>query len=491
MLRKRVKFAPVATIITGSRLRSPLLGAAFFALAAAMTLPAQTPLQSAITQKCNAGGGVLNITSAYYTQNTPLTLCSNLTLVGEGAYATKIETTLSSGSLFSLAGLSNVVLQGFGISKTGSAGGTAFYLQGTQHSRLQDIIIQGPFSVGVELTTNSSSSTSFNSLDGVSMHAMARNAVGLWLVPATSVLTQTVSNNRIFNVMVGLQPNDGIIGVKVDSPNGIAQVSENVFVNGDWSNNGTTSGSGVVIASSATRNMIFTGCTIESNKTQGVLVGWGNSGVDFLGCIIQGNGPNNTTAQNFTDHSSGNSDVVMSVISGMLPAWSLDLAGAAEFAGLGLNGQSAIANGIQGKPGMTFQVSGSSEMVLNASDVVISQPVLAKRFVATGTALTEANFGLSASWGVGASVTVLPGSDDQRGQFTVTAGSSPSANATVTLRFADGSWQTSPFAQVMRNDQHSPQANPTWEADQQSLIITFPKAPASGVSYTFSYQLIG
>ena len=473
-----------------ARLYTSLFGLLVFAVSSASLL-AQTTLQSAITQKCAAGGGIVNITAAYYTQNTPLTLCSNLTLAGAGAYATKIDTTLSSGDLFSLAGLSNVVLQDFGIYKTGTAGGTAIYMAGTQHSRLEDIVIVGLFSIGVELTTNSNTSTSFNSLDAIAMNGLAQNAIGLWLVPATGVLTQTINNNRIFNVMVGLQPNDGIVGVRIDSPNATRQVTENVFINGDWSNNGTTSGNGVIIAASSARNIIFTGCTIESNKTQGVLVGSGNYGIDFIGCIIQGNGASNTTAENFTDNSSGNSDLVMSTISGMLPAWSLNLAGAAEFAGIGLNGESAIANGIQGTPGMAFQIAGSNEMVLNASDVVISQPVYAKRFIAAGTALTETDFTLGAGWGSGAVVTVLAGSDDQRGQFTITAGASPSADASVTIQFADGAWQSAPFAQVMRNDQHSPVVNPTWETDTQSLIIVFPGKPVAGTTYTFSYQLIG
>jgi hypothetical protein len=79
-----------------------------------------------------------------------------------------------------------------------------------------------------------------------------------------------------------------------------------------------------------------------------------------------------------------------------------------------------------------------------------------KRFsVNKGTPLTSSNFALS-GWGSGATVTVSTTSYDGAGRITVTTGSSPSANPTVTLTFADGTWTTNSECPPARGDQSGP-----------------------------------
>lgn len=67
-----------------------------------------------------------------------------------------------------------------------------------------------------------------------------------------------------------------------------------------------------------------------------------------------------------------------------------------------------------------------------------------------GTAIASTDVTLS-GFGTGASVSaVKSGSTDTRGAFTVTAGSTPSANPTATLTFKDGAFEAAPFAVACR-----------------------------------------
>ena len=108
-----------------------------------------------------------------------------------------------------------------------------------------------------------------------------------------------------------------------------------------------------------------------------------------------------------------------------------------------------------------------------------------------GTGLTSSDFSLS-GWGSSASVSVYPGSTDQRGQIAVTAnGSGTAANPTVTLTFHDGTWFAAPFAIVARNDANAPAGTPTWSTTSRKLVITFQGMPVAGSYYTFTWMVIG
>ena|SRR2546422_1005964 len=108
-----------------------------------------------------------------------------------------------------------------------------------------------------------------------------------------------------------------------------------------------------------------------------------------------------------------------------------------------------------------------------------------------GTTLAGGNFTLSASFGSSAAVGSIAGTDT-RAQFTITSvGTGQSANPTITLTFADGTYTTSPFAIVTRNGGDQPSVLPTWSTTGTTLAITFPGTPAAGETYTFAVQILG
>jgi hypothetical protein len=108
-----------------------------------------------------------------------------------------------------------------------------------------------------------------------------------------------------------------------------------------------------------------------------------------------------------------------------------------------------------------------------------------------GTGLTSSDFSLW-GWGSSPTVTVYPGSTDQRGQITVTvSGSGMEANPTLTLTFHDGTWLNAPFAVVGRNDPFPPVGTPIWSTTSRTLVITLQGTPVAGSYYTFAWVVIG
>lgn len=63
-----------------------------------------------------------------------------------------------------------------------------------------------------------------------------------------------------------------------------------------------------------------------------------------------------------------------------------------------------------------------------------------------GTPLAAGNVALSSGFGTSPSSILTAGSTDTRGQIQVTVGTSPTANPTITITFADGTFGTAPFA---------------------------------------------
>lgn len=69
-----------------------------------------------------------------------------------------------------------------------------------------------------------------------------------------------------------------------------------------------------------------------------------------------------------------------------------------------------------------------------------------------GSAVVAGDVTLSAGWGTTASVVIATGSNDSRGEMTITAnGTGIAANPTVTLTYHDGTWTTTTWPMVMRN----------------------------------------
>jgi hypothetical protein len=108
-----------------------------------------------------------------------------------------------------------------------------------------------------------------------------------------------------------------------------------------------------------------------------------------------------------------------------------------------------------------------------------------------GNDLASSDLSLS-GWGSSATVSIDPGSTDQRGQIAVTAkGLGISANPTLTLTFRDGPWFAAPFAVVGRNDPNAPARAPTWRTTPKMLVITFQGTPVAGTVYKFSWMVMG
>ncbi len=106
------------------------------------------------------------------------------------------------------------------------------------------------------------------------------------------------------------------------------------------------------------------------------------------------------------------------------------------------------------------------------------------------TAIAAGDVALHANWGTTPG-TVVAGTD-QRGQLSITTGTTPGANPTVILTFADGVWTTAPFALVVRTDGLSDLFTVpiTWVTSTAALTITLTGTPVAGV-YKFAYIIWG
>lgn len=87
-----------------------------------------------------------------------------------------------------------------------------------------------------------------------------------------------------------------------------------------------------------------------------------------------------------------------------------------------------------------------------------------------GSAIVAGDIALGVGWGTTASVSVAAGSNDQRGEFTVTSAGTGQAQATATvaLTFKDGAYAATPFAMV----QLAESSNAVNEAQPQIVVAT-------------------
>jgi len=115
-----------------------------------------------------------------------------------------------------------------------------------------------------------------------------------------------------------------------------------------------------------------------------------------------------------------------------------------------------------------------------------------RRFKASkGTALVAGDFALS-GWGTGASIAVSANSRDQNFEISVTAGTTPGANPTVTFTFKDLTFTTSPAIPCSRNDALATAgrfAQTTLSAT--APVFTFIGTPVAAEVYKMSGSFMG
>lgn len=102
-----------------------------------------------------------------------------------------------------------------------------------------------------------------------------------------------------------------------------------------------------------------------------------------------------------------------------------------------------------------------------------------------GTPLSRKNVSLGQEWGFGASVLSILGYDPNF-VVVVKAGRSVSVNPSLSVTFADGSWNTPCVPSTTRGDTNIP-ASATWTVSSKNakgITLTFVGTPASGKDYT-------
>jgi len=117
--------------------------------------------------------------------------------------------------------------------------------------------------------------------------------------------------------------------------------------------------------------------------------------------------------------------------------------------------------------------------------------VKGKRFRSAGTAVDSGDFDISGAWGADRSITGVTG-DDVAGTVTVhPQGTGITANPTVKLTFADGSFGTAPTVQVkLQASTSSPLAAAiTWVVTATYVQWTYHDTPVDDI--TFSWVAIG
>lgn len=103
-------------------------------------------------------------------------------------------------------------------------------------------------------------------------------------------------------------------------------------------------------------------------------------------------------------------------------------------------------------------------------------------------ALVAGDFALSAGWGSGASVSAITGAD-RAARFTVTAGTSPSANPTISFTYKNGSWGArSPQVMSARGGGSQPTVPLTHSTTATVLTLTFQGTPVAAETYIINFM---
>lgn len=110
-----------------------------------------------------------------------------------------------------------------------------------------------------------------------------------------------------------------------------------------------------------------------------------------------------------------------------------------------------------------------------------------------GTALVAGNVAIGVGWGGTAVLAITAGSNDQAGQFVITASATTPAQATATivLTFADGAYNAAPWCLcTTTNDNAIDTGHVTWSSTTTALTLTFTVLPVATKIYTFTYLVI-
>jgi hypothetical protein len=108
------------------------------------------------------------------------------------------------------------------------------------------------------------------------------------------------------------------------------------------------------------------------------------------------------------------------------------------------------------------------------------------------TALVSGDFGNS-GWGTSPTFAVTRGTD-MAAQVTMTCGTTPSANPTITLTFKDGTWSTIPVVVACRADSAVAPTTAYWAVTAVSataVTFTFVGTPTAGNVYGLAFHCLG
>jgi len=107
-----------------------------------------------------------------------------------------------------------------------------------------------------------------------------------------------------------------------------------------------------------------------------------------------------------------------------------------------------------------------------------------------GTALTTGNFSIS-GWGTGASIAAASGTDTLA-VIQISTGTSPAANPTITLTFADGSFSPGGYGVFVSQDSGNPTfAHVTHGGSFTAWTVTFQGTPTASSTYKFRILTMG
>jgi hypothetical protein len=111
-----------------------------------------------------------------------------------------------------------------------------------------------------------------------------------------------------------------------------------------------------------------------------------------------------------------------------------------------------------------------------------------------GTSLVNGDVATN-NMGAGATATVAANGKDMRGEITVTVGTAPAANPTVTLTFTNGTWTTAPGATVIFVGGTGYVAGTvtrlTRTVSATQIVVTFVGTPLVGETYIIYFSLMG
>lgn len=457
---------------------------------------AKATIQAAINA-LPSRGGLVRLLGGTYVQNTSLTLKSNLTIQGVGrgdttfSPATLITTTLGSGDLFPITNLTEVCLRDFSVSNIGAAGANAcIRLNYGQRCVCQRLFINGPFAVGIELDSSSTSagSTIRNWFDNILITGLANNGIGVLL--NSNDATNKVINNNVFWMVAtqGGATGASACGLKVTNSNNLQNINENFFYGDEFATSSAVGGgTGILVTATATRGMTFIGCNVENNVT-GLNKASGNV-LSFFG----GNFSSNTS--NVTDAQPSFTQFIGTNVGGVTQQFSITPAGDMNVDGIGLN-STALTNTINGPAGWAGAVAGTTKFTVNANDVNVKRLKAGQGssvYSGADAAIVPNAVNGAGGWGSGA-VVANAGGVDQGFSFAVTAAGTPGANPTTVVTFKDGTWTNSPVFLVVRNDTNSPVSTGppvTWTNTATTITITFIGTPVAGTSYNFNVLCVG